>query len=239
MGYPHFDLVQRAHSELIAEGQIRRRTDQTQVEADKGLLTRRAGYYSHTERDKGIGLLEKSVGNQSEGYSVDILLHTDGRFWDVATDQGGLAMPADGEERSDPALADRWAPPTKELAGLTDAPGPGPGPGPDPAPDDDDVMEALDQLIAMAERAQEVQARDTAMIIARLDVSTDRILTRIDEVVDAAEDSAKKALVLYLAMQRPDQPTPPIDPDLPLPPGEGGNVLLALLLKMLTNRPQH
>lgn len=239
MAYPHFDLVQRAHSELIAEGLIRRRTDPEQVEQDKGLLTRRAGYYSNVERDAYIGLLQKPTGNNSLGYSVDILLHQDGRFWDIATDSGGLAMPVDGEERYDPALAARWAPPTAELAQIDEVPpgpgpDPGPGPRPDPRPDADDVMIKLDQIIAMLERQEQTQARDTAMIIARDDLNTEHILTRIDEVVTNAEESAKRALALYLAMNRPDHPAPP-DGELP-PPGDG-NALLALLLKLLANRP--
>lgn len=231
MAYPYFDLVQRAHSELIAEGLIRRRTDPEAVEQDKGLLTRRAGYYSNSERDAAIGLLEKTSGNNSLGFSVDILLHKDGRFWDIATDTNGLAMPVDGEERYDPALVARWAQPTAELAAIDATPGPGPGPGPEPAPDVDAVMVKLDEILAMLDRAQETQARDTAMIIARLDLNTDRVLDRIDEVVTNAEESAKKALALYLAMNRPDQP-----PDALPPPGDG-NALLALLLKLLANRP--
>lgn len=233
MGYPYYDLVQRAHSELIAEGQIRRRTDQDAVEEDKGLLTRRAGYYSNTEGDPGIGILKKPAGNNSQGYSVDILIHTDGRFWDVATDRDGLAMPSDGEERNDPRLAALWAPPTAALAGIDDtppSPGPGPGPGPDPTPDD--AMAKLDEIVAMLDRAQETQARDTAMIIARSDLNTERILDRIEEVVNNAEESGRKVLALYLAMQN--------QPGLPpgeLPPPGDSNALLALLLKLLANRP--
>jgi hypothetical protein len=235
MGYPHFDLVQKSHSELIAEGKIRRRSDQELVEQDKGLLTRRAAYYSNIERDANIGLLEKTTGNNSMGFSVDILLDKDGSFWDVATDQGGLAMPSDGEERFDPALAARWAQPTAELAQIDSAPPVvGPGPGPDPTPDVDEVVALLNDIIAMLERARETQARDTAAIIARDDVNTERIMDRIEEVVTNAEESGKKALALYLAMNRPDGGTPP-DPELP-PPGDG-NALLAVLLKLLANRP--
>jgi hypothetical protein len=236
MGYPHFDLVQRSHSELIAEGKIRRRSDQEAVEQDKGLLTRRAAYYSNIERDANIGLLEKTTGNNSMGFSVDILLDKDGSFWDVATDQGGMAMPSDGEERFDPELAARWAQPTAELAQIDSAPPViGPGPGPDPTPDVDEVVALLNDIIAMLERARETQARDTAAIIARDDVNTERILERIEEVVTNAENSGKKALALYLAMQNRPGTEPPIDGELP-PPGDG-NALLALLLKLLANRP--
>jgi hypothetical protein len=230
MSYPHFDLVQRAHSELIAEGKIRRRSDPEAVEQDKGLLTRRAGYYSNTERDAAIGILEKTTGNNSAGYSVDILIHRDGRFWDIATDANGMAMPVDGEERYDPALAARWAQPTAELAQIESAPAPGPGPRP-PDPSPDEAIAKLDQIIAMLERAQETHARDTAGIIARDDLNTERILDRIDEVVTNAEESGKKALALYLAMQNRPDTAPPDGGEVP----PGG--LLAVLLKILANRP--
>jgi len=233
MAYPYFDLVQRAHSELIAEGLIRRRTDQAQVEEDKGLLTRRAGYYSNTEGDPGIGILSKPTGNNSEGYSVDILIHKDGHFWDIATDSGGMAQPVDGEERYDPALAARWAQPTAELAALDETPGPGPAP-PLPDDDDDEIMAALDQVIAMLERQREVQARDTASIIARVDLDCERILERINQVVENAEESGRKALAWWLAMQQRPGINPPPDQELP---GDGSNALLALLLKLLVNRP--
>jgi hypothetical protein len=238
MSYPHYDLVQRAHSELIAEGKIRRRTEQEDVEEDKGLLTRRAGYYSNTERDASIGILEKTSGNNSAGYSVDILIAKDGRFWDIATDAAGLAQPVDGEERYDPALAAKWAQPTRELAGITAPPQPGPGPipGPIPTPGRDEILESLDEIIAMLQRAEETQARDTAMMIVRDDLNTERILDRIDEVVTNAEESGKKALAIYLAMNRPGAGAPPPGEELPIPPGDG-NALLALLLKLLANRP--
>jgi hypothetical protein len=116
--FPYFADVQRAYDELIAEGKIKRRSSQEEVEQDKGLMTRRAGYYVFTERDPKIGILEKTEGNNSLGYSVDLLIATDGTYWDVATDSNGMAMPVDGGPLSDPALIPRWRRPTKELAGL-------------------------------------------------------------------------------------------------------------------------
>ena len=149
-GYPYYDDVQRAHQELKDEGKIFP-TSEHDCEQHKGLLTRRAGYYSNLH-DKTIGILEKTTGNNSEGYSVDIVIRKieaatgpegqaqHGVFWDVATSEesGGMhtAKPVNGGPSGpDPALADRWRQPTAELAGLTEGggqPEPEPGPGPTP-----------------------------------------------------------------------------------------------------------
>ena len=120
MSYPYYDEVTRAYDELIAEGAIKQRTNQEQVEQDKGLLTRRAGYYSN-QQDRTIGILAKTSGNNSQGYSVDLLIRKpDGTFWDIATDSGGMAMPLNGGPSGpDPQLAkDGWTQPTAALAGL-------------------------------------------------------------------------------------------------------------------------
>ena len=118
MSFPYYAQVERAHSELVAEGLIKPRHDQEQVEQDKGLLTRRAGYYCYTEDSPLIGLLEKTEGNNSLGYSVDLLLRlSDGTFWDVATDRDGQAIPLNGGPGGpDPELVPRWRKPTAELA---------------------------------------------------------------------------------------------------------------------------
>jgi hypothetical protein len=118
-GFPHYDQVLRAYDELLASGQIQRRTDQEQVEQDKGLLTRRAGYYSN-QLTPAIGILAKTSGNNSLGYSVDLLIHKAGTFWDVATDVEGLASPVNGGPLGpDPELsANGWRQPTAELAGI-------------------------------------------------------------------------------------------------------------------------
>ena len=226
MSYPHYDLVQQAHSELVAEGQIRRRTDQEEVEQDKGLLTRRAAYYANAQRDSQHGILTKTYGNNSLGYSVDIIVHRDGTFWDVATDSGGLAQPVNGGPAGpDPELAARWAQPTADLAGLDDD-GPGPAPGPDDEDDD------LDDILAELERMQETQARDTAMIIARDDLNTQRIMDELHRIVEEFEATAKKVLAVWLAQQRPDDPPGT---------GEGGpppDLLLLILKAYLENRPE-
>jgi hypothetical protein len=121
MSFPYYDLVERAYHELVQEGKIAPRTDPEQVEQDKGLLTRRAGYYVFTFEDPTIGLLEKTSGNNSLGYSVDLLLRrVDGTFWDVATDKDGAAAPLNGGPSGpDPELVPRWRMPTAELAQLT------------------------------------------------------------------------------------------------------------------------
>lgn len=233
MSYPHYDLVQRAHSELVAEGKIKRRTDQDQVEQDKGLLTRRAAYYAFTERDPTHGLMRKTTGNNSLGYSVDCILDQgNGQHWDIATDSGGMALPVDGGP-SDPNAADipRWAQPTAELAQIEDTPGP--GPGPTPPPDDQ-----LAEIQATLERMQETQARDTAMIIARDDLNTQRIMDELHRIVEQFEATAQKILVLYLA-QRPDDG----DGEAPVVPpaggdGDGLSEIQKLVLKwLLDNRP--
>ena len=116
MSYPYFDCVQRAHAELTAEGLIGPRTNQDAVEQDKGLLTRRAAYYAN-QRDASHGLLEKTSGNNSLGYSVDWILRvTDGVGWDVTTDDGVNALPVNGDQHApDPANIPRWRQPTAEI----------------------------------------------------------------------------------------------------------------------------
>ena len=118
MSFPYYAEVERAHAELVAEGKITQRWTQEEVEQDKGLLTRRAGYYVFMEKNPTIGLLEKTSGNNSLGYSVDLLLRaTDGTFWDIATDTNGMAMPLNGGPGGpDPELIPRWRKPTAELA---------------------------------------------------------------------------------------------------------------------------
>jgi hypothetical protein len=121
MSFPYYDLVERAYHELVQEGKIAQRWTQEEVEQDKGLLTRRAGYYVFTLEDPTIGLLEKTSGNNSLGYSVDLLLRrVDGTFWDIATDKDGAAVPLNGGPGGpDPELIPRWRKPTTELAQIT------------------------------------------------------------------------------------------------------------------------
>lgn len=149
MSFPYFDEVQRAFNDLKAEGKIGPRSTPEEVEHDKGLITQRAGYYSNN-RDATIGVLEKTSGNNYMGYSVDILVRTDGLFWDVVTDNGMEAMPVNGGPSGpDPELIPRWRKPTKELAQVPEG-----GTGPTPPPDggggsNEDVMNKLNDLVAM------------------------------------------------------------------------------------------
>jgi hypothetical protein len=85
MSYPHYDLVQKAHQELLNEGKIAPRSSQEEVEQDKGpLLVEQLTMC--IQKDETHGLLRKTEGNQSEGYSVDwILRNTDGEGWDITT----------------------------------------------------------------------------------------------------------------------------------------------------------
>jgi hypothetical protein len=159
MGYPYYDLVQKAYSDLKAEGLIRPRdpANQQQVEEDKGLLTRRAAYYVNTQRTPSHGLLSKTSGNNSQGYSVDwILSNVNGEGWDVATDTdtNGMreAVPVDGGSHGpNPDNIPLWRPPTKELAQISDTPIPEPIPPPDGGggATDSDIQEIKDQLVVM------------------------------------------------------------------------------------------
>lgn len=132
MSFLYYDQVTRAYDELKSEGLIKQRTTQEEVEQDKGLLTRRAGYYTN-QLDAKIGILKKTGGNNSLGYSVDLLIHKNGTFWDVATDNAGMAEPVNGGPLGpDPALAkDGWTQPTADLAGLSGASGGGGAAGAD------------------------------------------------------------------------------------------------------------
>lgn len=171
MSFPGYPFVTRAFEELTREGKIRHRDQQEEVENDKGLLTRRAAYYVN-QADPAYGILEKRTGNNSQGYSVDIIIRNDGTFWDVATDRDGNAQPVDGGETVDPGLIGRWRQPTRELAGL-DAqpdpepepePGPGPEPEPGPGPNGSRIMELLEQIAVDCKRQAEASERQVEAI---------------------------------------------------------------------------
>lgn len=239
MSYQYYDQVQRAHTELVSEGKIRHRYNAEEVEQDKGLLTRRAAYYVNRENNGSHGLLEKDYGNQSMGFSVDIIIARDGTYWDIATDTGGMAMPANGGPAGpDPELAARWRMPTAELAQIDEG---GSGPGvpspPNVIADNTEIIAKLDQILQLLNDAGAQQASDTASIIARGDFNTERIIDRINTVVENAEDSGKKLLVLWMAARGE---TPPDGGE----GGEGGGdgegggeapptQMLLLLLKLL------
>lgn len=158
MSYPHYDLVVQAYNELLAEGKIKARSTQDQVEADKGLVTCRAAWYVNQQRDPMHGQLYKASGNNYKHLSVDwILDRTDGTGWDIMTDDGVNAFPSNGgPEAPDPARIPDWRQPTAELAQIG-TPAPGPDPGPEPTPDDDDLTAAINTLTAlMIEQSEQI-----------------------------------------------------------------------------------
>jgi hypothetical protein len=192
MGYPYYDLVQKAHADLKTEGLIQPRGSQEEVEQDKGLLTRRAAWYVNQQRDLTIGLLEKTSGNNSMGYSVDWhLRNSDGEGWDVATDteaEGGLreAAPVNGDPHgADPARIPSWRPPTAELAQMPDG-GVPPEPVPIPPPTDD-LTRRVEMLEAqMAQLAQAVQGGFHAHGFVNLPVVLDKLTLRAKGDIDVA-----------------------------------------------------
>jgi hypothetical protein len=186
------------------------------------------------ENNASHGLLEKDYGNQSMGFSVDIIIARDGTYWDIATDNGGMAMPSNGGPSGpDPELAARWSYPTAELAQVDEGGGglPGSPTPPNVIADNTEILEKLDQILEVLKEADTQQASDTAAIIARSDFNTERIIDRINTVVENAEDSGKKLLVLWMAARGE---TPPDGGD-----GGGGGEeepptqMLLLLLKLL------
>jgi len=201
MSFPYFDEVQRAHQELLAEGKIKTRATQEETEQDKGLLTRRSGWYSY-ERDPSIGLMEKLEGNNSLGYSVDcVLSKVDGVSYDIATDSAGLAQPVNGGPSAPyPADIPRWRVPTKELAQLEDDPDPEPPPV--DQTDIDDVYAALEAL-------QTQQAQDTQLLMAHMDAGTKQVTDLITSIKDQVEESLQKALALIVIKRRGEgEPVP-------------------------------
>lgn len=203
MSYPYIDEVNRAHADLKAEGLICPRSNQDAVEQDKGLLTRRAAYYIN-QRDPSIGLLAKTSGNNSQGYSVDWhLRNTDGNGWDVATDAdagNGLreAVPVNGDAHGpDPARIPDWRQPTAELAQMPDG-GTEPGPEPEPTPPPVDRTDEI--LHAIADSEARITAHQTA--------ETDRVITRLNElraeVIAFAETAGKVLVAIWAARHRPE-----------------------------------
>jgi hypothetical protein len=190
MSYPHYDIVVRSHQELLAEGLIGPRSDQAAVENDKGLICRRAAYHVYTERDATHGLMEKTEGNNSQGYSVDwILRSSDGVGWDITSDDGVNAFPVNGDQHPpDPSYIPRWRVPTAELAQISTTPPPEPVPVPPPV----DYSARLDAL--------------EAAVIANDNANTQRILDTIDSIKTQVEESLQKALVLWLRRREdPDE----------------------------------
>jgi hypothetical protein len=133
-------------------------------------------------RGEGAGILNKTSGNNCQGYSVDIIVYPGGAAFDILGDAGGANNPSwnpVGVNASDyrPAFD------PGDVTGSN--PGPTPGPvvivPPAPPVDLSQVYNKLDSLYAQAERifaAQEVevQARN-----AQLDVLNAKVQQHIDE----------------------------------------------------------
>ena len=192
MSYPYYDCVTRAHQELKAEGLIAPRSTQDAVEQDKGLLTRRAAYYANLQ-DPTHGLLAKTSGNNSQGFSVDwILSNRDGTGWDVATDDGVNALPMNGgPEAPDAARIPDWRQPTADLAQIDSS-------TPTPVPPEPVDQQDIDDIYASLEALQVQQAQDTQLLLAHDDANTKKILDLIDSIKTQVEESLQKALAVYL-----------------------------------------
>lgn len=143
----HYDQVQRAYDELVADGSIKNVNpgpgqDQA-ISEQKAYMTRRAAYYLWL-LDNNYGLLEKLTGTNVGGLSIDITLKKSGEFFDIATDvevANGIraVRPVNPGGSTDTSLIPRWILPTKEMAGLN-------GGGP-PPPVDDDINRKLNQIL--------------------------------------------------------------------------------------------
>lgn len=218
----------------------------SEEEAGKAQLTRAAAWAIH-QQDPSVGLCSKLTGNQVHGLSVDTIVDRTGSLVDIATSKPEAAgmvriLPGWFTYPLNPDDAQKWTQPTAALAAL---PGPmpktdaAPGPGPQPpasSSSNAEVLAKLDQVLANQSRAEEVQARDTAAIIARSDLNTERIQQQLHQIVEDFEATAKKVLALWLAQR---EQRPPVEGGGGGGEGEPPNELLLLLLKKyLENRPQ-
>ena len=185
MSFPHFDLVEQAYQELVNEGWIKELPpgNQQAVEDQKGVLTRRAALYTNA-RDAEYGILEKKTGNNSEGYSTDIIINKDGNFYDVASDNGTIAFPIQGGDHFDLGLVPRWRQPTRALAKLDEVPEPIPEPEPNPEPPDE-VKKLLIELFNMQ---LETKAQ-VDLLVARQD-TTDAHLNDARRMLREIQNSA-------------------------------------------------
>jgi hypothetical protein len=187
-------------------------------EPGKAQLTRAAAWAIYQE-DATVGLRAKTSGNQVAGLSVDTIVDRNtGEVVDIATSRPeGVGMvrilPGWYPYAANPSEVANWREPTAALAAMPGpmprsgvAPGPGPGPDPGPRPDDDAILAALESIEAtqaahteMLETARLQAARDTASIITRDDLNTEKIQQQLHDIVEDMEETLKQALVLILA----------------------------------------
>lgn len=131
----YYSQIERAYNELVSEGVIFpvqiTGHEAEQVDDMKGILTRRAAYYINLQNNPAYGLLEKTSGANSYGYSTDLIMVLNGDYYDTCRDQveGNMVsvVPMNSGAQHDEELIPRWRMPTKELAGLE-------GPIPHPPP---------------------------------------------------------------------------------------------------------
>lgn len=206
MGYPHYDLVERAYNELKAEGKI----PMGNVEHDKGLITQRSGYYSY-QRDSTMGVLEKTSGNNYLGYSVDILIRTNGQYYDIVTDKNGEAVPVNGGPSTDPELIPRWRKPSAELAQVEEGGGGG-TPEPEPEPEPPATVDLQPVLDAVAASEANVKAHVTA--------ETERVMQRLADYRQEVIDFAEQAGVLLILRKLAQGDNDTNFPELPSKPGK-------------------
>jgi hypothetical protein len=90
---------------------------------------------------------------------------------------------------------------------------------------------------AQLDEIQSQMAQDQGQLVALDNFNTDRILQRIDDVKNQMEESLKKVLAIYLAMNKPEGGRPEEPP--PVGEGDGLSELQKLVLKaLIENRPQ-
>lgn len=163
----HFDAVQSAYNELVQSSDIyvvlSGPKQEEIINNQKAYLTRRAAYYINL-RDNNYGLLKKTEGNNVMGLSVDIVLHRDGHYYDIATDAdnssvsgGRVVRPVNSDGSLDTSLIPRWVQPTKEWAGLN-------GVEPPPVENCEEVLAKLSEVLVN----QSVMERNLASIFKLL-----------------------------------------------------------------------
>lgn len=126
-------------------------------------ITRRVAW---ALRGDGVGLLQKTSGNNCNGCSVDVVCYRDGTWVDVLINSETENRPAwqVGPDKLDPS---RWLPPIDP--GGTPAPVPEPTPAARPADDElDKLLIATGQLIDGIESLTgAIEALDTRIVALR------------------------------------------------------------------------
>lgn len=111
-------------------------------------------------KDTGAGLLEKTSGNNCEGYAADVICYPDGRTFDILEDGGGKNGPRWAQHLPhDPAVAARYRPAIDPGdvpdSGNQNKPDPG---GNKPDPGTVDLSALLAQIQHIASRVDDIRA---------------------------------------------------------------------------------